>query len=407
MGTMSHTPDVPDEPLDWPLVDHYLADDATPDQTGQLDTQLRHDPHARRTLDAVHALLASLRTPSPDVTGTVAQTANERAAAAWTRIAAAIGVDAVSHRPTSHPRSITPRAALSTHRPLSSGTDSGAMPAVAPVRMMPRAATIGAAAVAVFGVFAIVLGVRYHPSHTSPRTARLYTTPAGQRATVTLADGSRITLGPATTLTVANDEPGAPTDVIVSGEALFFIAHRSARPFIVHAGHTITRVLGTIFVVRRYTTDSLTQVVVSEGRVAVRGDTVQRVVDEQTLAAGMRALVSDSGQIAVSAHIALDDYTSLASNRLVFRSASVATVIAELSRAYGVEIQLADSALATHTLTLTVPVTLWSIDDVLTPIVKTLNAHYVRTGHAITISAGAHPARLPAHSFMSESHYGR
>jgi len=124
------------------------------------------------------------------------------------------------------------------------------------------------------------------------------------------------------------------------------------------------------------------------------------------LGAGMLGVISDSGDVLAMPHIAVDDYNPLVTGQLVFRSMLAADVIADLNRAYGVEIQLTDTSLSTHKLTMTVS-TKWSVEEMLTVVTKTLNAHYTRAGRVITISPGLVAPRIPDHPFTSENQHGR
>ncbi len=98
-----------------------------------------------------------------------------------------------------------------------------------------------------------------------------YSTANGERANITLPDGSRVVLNVGSRIGVpTNFGPGNRT-LQLWGEALFTVTHTRGAPFIVTTGKTVARVLGTSFAVRHYTTDRVTSVVVREGRVAVQG----------------------------------------------------------------------------------------------------------------------------------------
>ena len=77
-----------------------------------------------------------------------------------------------------------------------------------------------------------------------------YATAAGERQHLTLPDGSDLTLN---TRTVAEVEWHLRSRQVrlVDGEALFDVTHSTWRPFVVRAGETTVRVVGTAFNVRR------------------------------------------------------------------------------------------------------------------------------------------------------------
>ena len=99
--------------------------------------------------------------------------------------------------------------------------------------------------------------------------ARQYQTGVMQRAIVRLADGSRVTLAPQTTLTVASGFGADTRTVSLRGEAYFDVASGSRAPFIVNAGHVRARVLGTAFDVRSYTDEHDVRLAVVSGRISV------------------------------------------------------------------------------------------------------------------------------------------
>lgn len=120
------------------------------------------------------------------------------------------------------------------------------------------AVVAAAAAVAVAGVF-------FYASH------RGVATQIGEQRTLALEDGSRIYLNTATRVAVRYDEKERRVQ-LETGEALFEVAKRPDRPFIVTAGNREVRALGTVFAVRR--DSQQVAVVLVEGKVEVRPDTL-------------------------------------------------------------------------------------------------------------------------------------
>jgi ferric-dicitrate binding protein FerR (iron transport regulator) len=271
----------------------------------------------------------------------------------------------------------------------------------------PLLAAVGTAVALVAGIFAYP-----HARHQSPRT---YTTPAGQQARVMLGHGASAVLAPRTTVTVTTDETG--TRLTVAGQALFHVESRPDAPFVVVAGNTATRVLGTTFMVRRYTDERTTQILVIDGRVALATATSDqthagssRAAGQLVLTAGMLGRMDDSGQVAVVPRVPVDRYLAWTRGELKFEQAPIAEIVAELRQVYGAQIQLGDSALARRRLTWTVPVERQSLAEVLDALADALDAHYRRAGDTIVIVAGRvqtpniRPSFLP---LSKESQYGK
>jgi len=100
----------------------------------------------------------------------------------------------------------------------------------------------------------------------TPAEAKAFETEVGENRSVTLADGSIVSLGGDTRIEVALSENVRAIE-LTRGEALFKVAKDSARPFKVRAGDATIIAVGTEFNVER---DSDRAVVsVTEGRVVV------------------------------------------------------------------------------------------------------------------------------------------
>ena len=91
-------------------------------------------------------------------------------------------------------------------------------------------------------LLAMGAGVLLYPRLTAPH----YETRIGEQRDVLLSDGSRVTLNTNTALSVHYSK-GRRFLVLERGEALFSVAHNTARPFDVAAAGTLTRAVGTEF----------------------------------------------------------------------------------------------------------------------------------------------------------------
>ncbi len=162
----------------------------------------------------------------------------------------------------------------------------------------------------------------------------MYTTGNGERSTITLPDGSTVILSVASQLEVPSDYDRGNRVLRLTGEALFTVAHKHGAPFSVLAGTSVTRVLGTSFVVRHYPSDTAARVTVRDGKISVQSS---------VLMAGQQVTV---GRMGVSP-VRLVDVTQLpiVSGMLTFDDVPLVAAIPELNRWYNVEIKLADSAL--------------------------------------------------------------
>ena len=99
------------------------------------------------------------------------------------------------------------------------------------------------------------------------------TTPRGGQYQVTLPDGTKVWLNAASSLRFPAAFTGSDRTVQVTGEAYFEVAQDKAKPFIVQAGETETRVLGTSFNVMAYGDEKAVRTTLLDGAVRMdKGD---------------------------------------------------------------------------------------------------------------------------------------
>jgi ferric-dicitrate binding protein FerR (iron transport regulator) len=386
------------------LLDRYLAGAASDDDRTAIEAWLRENP--AHTV-AVERLRDLLRQSDVAALSSAEITALVQAA---TSAPSSIGHDGLGTRVGTRANVRSDASASNAH----GATD--ARPSASSARRAPHVhrslrnaalATVGAAALIVGGAI-VVRGYLTKPA--APSLTQTYATDAAEQSIIPLADGSEATLGPASTLTISSD-PTNGTVATVTGEALFTVVHRSRVPFTVRTTNAVTRVLGTTFMVRRYATDRATRVMVVDGRVSVRsahgtaaGHT-GAVLTQRTL-----GVVDDSGGMRVTSNVSVDDYTSWTTGQLVFRQTPVGDIVADLGRAYGVDLRVADSALKEQAFTWTVSVARLSLDDALEALTTALHAHVTKSGTVLTIVPGPSRARKSHDSHIShsgETQYGR
>jgi transmembrane sensor len=269
---------------------------------------------------------------------------------------------------------------------------------------IPRRMAIIGASIATIGVCAIAVlqtgfGSLGH-SHTQQ-----FATAAGERLTVRLNDGSRVILAPATHIVVASTTDARIVHVV--GEAYFTVTSQDRRPFEVRAGSGVAHVLGTAFGVRRYADDRAAQIYVVDGRVAVGHVRLSR--DRVVASAGAVATVTDSNTVVVTRNVSTEVLTAWTRSELVYQETPLSEVVNSLSRAYGIQLRIADSTMARRRVTLTVSLATTSLTDVLEALMPGLGAHYTQNRSGVTIFAGRRAdRRTPANStFSPEIAHGR
>ncbi len=209
------------------------------------------------------------------------------------------------------------------------------LPAIETVDRLPVAAarwprrTIWAAALAAAAVVAIVVVKPFDLG-----LARTFSTEVGEIRTVKLADGTDITLGPRTRLTVRLTQRNRSV-ALQSGEAFFSVIHDAKRPLTVAAASTEVRVLGTKFDVRRG--PSTIDVAVDDGRVEVadrpESGAASRVdVATLVLVRGQEVSAALDGALGAPRAIDPDHIMDWRSGRLRYIDAALQDVLADLNR---------------------------------------------------------------------------
>ena len=176
-----------------------------------------------------------------------------------------------------------------------------------------------------------------------------YSTDIGEQRTTRLDDGSTVVLNTGTDLRIEFTEQLREVQLL-QGEALFDVASDPARPFRVLSDRAVAQAIGTSFVVRRESGQTIVTVI--EGQVAVaahaRVEELQSVEpprESLRLAAGVRARVGND--VIETAPVANPvTVTAWRSGRLIFDGETLAEVAAEFNRYNKVRIVVDDPQLA-------------------------------------------------------------
>jgi len=184
------------------------------------------------------------------------------------------------------------------------------------------------------------------PTLTPGSTPSAYQTAVGERTTMILSDGSKVTLNTRSRLEVAYT-PTQRNVTLLSGQALFEVAHNAARPFVVTAGSRKVTAVGTAFDIRLDARQ--VRVTMVEGKVKVepaRPSLLQTIApSEKHLVAGQELTASNqSAQVQVAkADVAAE--TSWRQGRVVFEDTPLPEAVAEMNRYAATPILIGDQSL--------------------------------------------------------------
>lgn len=171
---------------------------------------------------------------------------------------------------------------------------------------------------------------------------REYLTPVGRVDTVLLADGTKVTLGGASSIHVRYAADIRHVQ-LSSGEALFEVAKDAQRPFIVDMPNGSVRALGTQFNVHRG--PEAATVTVIEGTVRV-SPPAWRAAAAVDLAAGRQIALNTDGALGPVLAANTTDVGGWRNGRLVFSEQSLRSVVADLNRYSQQPVLIGEPALA-------------------------------------------------------------
>lgn len=204
----------------------------------------------------------------------------------------------------------------------------------------------------------------------------MHGTGVGTRDSLSLSDGTKIVIGPLSSVTIPADYGRNSRTVEVRGDAWFDVVHDERRPFTVHAGNAAIVDVGTRFAVKSDAPGGVS-VSVTEGAVSLRAVNTppqQGVI----LKAGDNGRLDPAGQVIPERGAATGDDTAWKEGRLVFREAKLSEVASSMRKWYGIEMKIADRSLNDRHLTATF--TSESPDRVLETIRLALGAEIQRQG---------------------------
>lgn len=196
---------------------------------------------------------------------------------------------------------------------------------------------------ALAAMLAVVIGGTYWWTFLKTEIFELRTA-TGEQQTVTLPDGSTITLNTGTSATIRLS--GMERRVVLKeGEIWLAVAHETRRPFELVAGNGTIRDIGTQFTVRKLS-DRVTVTVV-EGIVEVDAHAARSGADGlHIVAKGQKLWYSDDGQVSMLESVDTQAVTAWVQGKLVFRVMPLAEVLREVGRYRNDRIQIVDPSLA-------------------------------------------------------------
>jgi transmembrane sensor len=322
----------PDLDADWEALARFLAKESTPEEDRRIRDGLAADADRAALVESLDAALR------PEAQSPLSSADVEAALAA-----------VLARRDAERP-------ALSVLRPESTPGAERPTVQVARMRSQWRRAGLRAAAAVLIVAGASMLWrstrsapAGAHGDSLGVASAPPFATSVGRVDSLRLADGTRVVLGPASSLQLVTGYGSTAREVTLTGEAYFDVVHDARVPFVVRTPSATLRDVGTTFTVRSDESGG-TRVAVTTGAVdvAARAGGAAPVV----LRAGDRAVIAGA-DVHVERGVVSSDELSWTGGKLVFRDAPIPEVATGLRRWFGLELVVTDSAMARRRLTAT------------------------------------------------------
>jgi len=161
------------------------------------------------------------------------------------------------------------------------------------------------------------------------------TTPRGGQYQVTLSDGTKVWLNAASSIRFPVVFTGNERKVEITGEAYFEVVKNTGTPFKVSAGSSQVEVMGTHFNVNSYDDEATIKTTLLEGLVKVS-------VNNQLakfLRPGQQSGISKDGKITVLDNADTEEAIAWINGRFQYKSADIKAILRQISRWYDVDIE--------------------------------------------------------------------
>jgi transmembrane sensor len=160
------------------------------------------------------------------------------------------------------------------------------------------------------------------------------TTPVGGMYELLLPDGSKVWLNSSSSIRFPTFFTGNERLVEITGEAYFEVTKNAAMPFIVRINQNASvQVLGTHFNINAYADEAEIKTTLLEGAVKITGG-----LHNSLLKPGQQSLINKSGSIKVIQDADVEEAVAWKNGNFQFKSADIVTVLKQASRWYDIEI---------------------------------------------------------------------
>ena len=160
------------------------------------------------------------------------------------------------------------------------------------------------------------------------------TTPRGGQYQLVLPDGSKVWLNAASSIRYPTSFTGKERRVDITGEAYFEVEKNAGMPFIIKANDVEVKVLGTHFNVNAYSDEAMVKTTLLEGAVLIARDAVTAL-----LKPGQQAQITTAGKLKVIDNADIDEAVAWKNGVFYFNQVDIQTIMRQVARWYDVDIE--------------------------------------------------------------------
>lgn len=166
-------------------------------------------------------------------------------------------------------------------------------------------------------------------NNTHTETFNTLTTPRGGQFKVTLPDGSQVWLNAASSLRYPTVFTGKERTVTLQGEAYFEVAENARQPFVVIASDMTVKALGTAFNINAYKDEETINTTLLEGKVQVQS---------AILKPGEQAVLTQDAQLSINDRADVNAVIAWKEGQFYFNRTPLPVILRQFARWYNVEV---------------------------------------------------------------------
>jgi transmembrane sensor len=168
------------------------------------------------------------------------------------------------------------------------------------------------------------------------------TTAKGGQTMVVLADGTKVWLDAASSLTYPTAFTGGTRRVTLEGQAYFEVTHNIKQPFTVAVNGTEVKDIGTTFNINAYRDEPTAKITLVEGAAAVTHD------DRHVVLKPAEQARIDGADLRIVAGVDVDEVLAWKNGQFQFDNAGTAEIMRQVARWYDVDIRYEGDVLQRH-----------------------------------------------------------